>query len=542
MRRGLLAICALLLWSGLAQARIKIDRYDRATLPDVKLWVSLLNKTDPVPPGERLEFTVAVNGQILRDSVDYETAEEHGDPMAVAVIVDARSPSWWAAISKSIGIILDDLPEDSIAVGYRTRQEIDQVPDKGWAVDTKLLTPVLAEKPAAAGKPRLGLALIKALKRFPLKPGLSKEPEDEGAPAWKDEGACPEDRALFVVSDGDLGGTERFRSQNMRRIVRMARRRNVRIMGIGIDPAGAGASEVEEVDVDEFGNIISVNRPESRFDHRAVLKVISRKTGGTYRAALTESGIAKAVQAARDELRYRYILDFEADDLRRGDLAEFAVTAQLPTGGAAKARSFTARIDNQLGLLDRVADWISDIWESLPWWVLLIIYVVGGLILLLLTLLIILKRRKKRRARKAAKEKARAAALAGRAPCAVCARMMMPQWTECLFCAQEAAAVRPMRFRLTGRAGDFVGQALRFDREIITIGSDPRCDVPIMDRGVAVQHCGIRDRGGDEFMLTDFNTDTGTWVNGEKISQVIIEEGDLLRVGATEFVFGIEAS
>lgn len=546
MRRALLAICGLLLCTGIAPSaalgRIKIDRYDRSTLPDVKLWVSLLNKADPVLPGERLEFTVAVNGQILRDSVEYETADEHGAPMAVAVIVDARSPSWWSAIKKSIGLILNDLPEESIAVGYRTRQEIDQVPDKGWAIDTKLLTPVLAEKAAAAGKPRLGLALIKALKRFPLKPGLSKEPEDEGSPPWKDEGACPDDRALFVVSDGDLGGTERFRSQNMRRIVRMARRRNVRIMGIGIDPAGAGARDAEEVDVDDFGNIISVNRAEVRFDHRAVLKVISRKTGGTYRAALTESGIPKVVQAARDELRYRYILDFEAESLRRGDLAEFAVTVQLPTGGAAKARSFTARIDNQLGMLDRFADWISDIWEGLPWWVLLIIYVVGGLIIVLVTVIIVIRKVRKRRARKASKDKFRAAALAARAPCAVCARMMMPQWTECLFCAQESAAIRPMRFRLTGRAGDFMGQALRFDREIITIGSDPRCEVSIMDRGVAVQHCGIRDRGGDEFMLTDFNTDTGTWVNGEKISQVIIEEGDLLRVGETEFVFGIEAS
>ncbi len=61
------------------------------------------------------------------------------------------------------------------------------------------------------------------------------------------------------------------------------------------------------------------------------------------------------------------------------------------------------------------------------------------------------------------------------------------------------------------------------------------------DRGVGSQHFGIRDRG-DEFILTDFNTDTGTWVNGERVSQVILDEGDLIRVGNTEFVFGIEAS
>lgn len=540
MRATLIALLLSLAWP--AAARVKIDRYSRSTLPEVQLWVSLLNKTTPVPPGDRLEFTVTVNGQIIRDEIDYESAEERGDPIAVAVVVDARSPNWWDAIKPSLRTLLT-LPPESMAVGYRTRQEVDQVPDKGWAIEPAKLAPVLAEKSSAGRKAQLGLALIKALKRFPLNPGLSKEPEDEGAPPWKDEEACPKDRVIFVIADGDLGGSERFRSQNMRRIVRMARRRNVRIMGIGIDPAGAGAGDEGAVTVDDEGNIIALDKgPEAAFDHRAVLKVIARKTGGTYRAAITEADIPKVVQQARDELKYRYILEFDAEELRRGELAEFAVTVQLPTGGSNKARSFTARIDNELGLIDRIADWISTVWEGLPWWVALIIYVVGGLIIFLVTLIIIIKKRRKRRKAKEAKEKARAAALAGRKPCAICGRMMMPAWTECLFCAQEAAAVRPMRFRLTGRNGDFVGQALRFDREIITIGSDPRCEVCVMDRGVAVQHCGIRDRGNNEFMLTDFNTDIGTWVNGEKISQVIIEEGDLLRVGETEFVFGIEAS
>lgn len=541
MRALLCTLLVALAWP--AAARVKIDRYDKATLPEVELWISLLDNNRPVPPADRLEFTVTVNGQIIRDEVEYESAGDRGDPIAVAVVVDARAESWWNAIKANLGALLK-LPEGSMAVGYRTRQEVDEVPEKGWAIEPAKLAPVLAEKAAAGDKAGLGQAMVRALKRFPLNPGLTPEPEDEGAPPWKDEGACPTDRVMFVIADGDLGGSERFRSQNMRRIVRMARRRNVRIMGIGIDPAGAGAAEEEQVTVDDQGNIVTLDKagPQANFDHRAVLKVISRKTGGTYRAAITEAEIPKVIQEARDELDYRYILEFDADALRRGELAEFAVTVQLPTGGADKARSFTARIDNELGLIDRVADWISTLWESLPWWVALIIYVVGGLIIVLVTLIIIVKQVRKRRRSRDAQDKARAAALAARRPCAVCGQMMMPEWTECLFCAQEAAAIRPMRFRLTGRTGDFMGQALRFDREIITIGSDPRCDVPVMDRGVAVQHCGIRDRGGEEFILTDFNTDLGTWVNGERVSQVIIEEGDLLRVGETEFVFGIEAS
>jgi len=119
--------------------------------------------------------------------------------------------------------------------------------------------------------------------------------------------------------------------------------------------------------------------------------------------------------------------------------------------------------------------------------------------------------------------------------------VMMPEWTECLFCAQTRQAQRPMRFRLVGRSGAFAGRALRFDKHLVVFGSMGNADIHLPEHGVAPEHCGLRDRGDGEFLLSDFNTPGGTWVNGERITQATLSEGDVLRVGASEFVFGVES-
>jgi pSer/pThr/pTyr-binding forkhead associated (FHA) protein len=62
----------------------------------------------------------------------------------------------------------------------------------------------------------------------------------------------------------------------------------------------------------------------------------------------------------------------------------------------------------------------------------------------------------------------------------------------------------------------------------------------VPERRVAEEHAGLRDRGA-EFVLTDFNTDLGTFVNGQRITQTALHEGDVIRIGDTEFVFGVES-
>ena len=538
MVRRILLISLAILFAAPAGARVKVDRYEAATLPEVALWLTLLDGDRPIPPGDDLEFSVHVNGQIITDHVDWETAKKRADPQAVAILADARSSRWWGGVREALPALVDGLPKGSWGVGLTMEVGITRLPEKGWSPRPDEIPPTLARISAEGQKAQLYQAMKTALLAFPLKEGLEAE-DWEGKPEpWGEDTPFPSDRVLFVIADGDLGDP-RYRTERMRWLVSMARRRGVRIMAFYIDPP---ASTLDVDDEGEGDGTVGAEEPDHEvFVNRRVLEVIARKTGGTFRRAYTIRDLPKLFGEATQELQNRYVLAFEAPGLRRGDTAEFQVTVQLPTGGSDKSLAYSARIGNVLGFWARISDWISNLWERLPWWAQLLIWVGLGLIVLLIVLIIAVKKVKKRRAARDAAKKARDAALAARKPCAVCGNLMMPGWTQCMFCAAQLAQVRPMRFRLTGRNGDFVGQAMRFDQEIISIGSAPGCDVQVMDRGVGTQHCGIRDRG-DEFILTDFNTDTGTWVNGERVNQVILDEGDLIRVGDTEFVFGIEVA
>lgn len=522
-----------------AAARIKVDRYRAATLPEVELWLTVLDGERPVPPDDALEFSVHVNGQIITDDIEWETAKKRGESMAVAILADARSNRWWGGVREQLPVLVDGLPEKSWGLGVTMEVGLTRLPEKGWSPRPDEIPPTLARVQSDGTRPQLYEGMQLALSAFPLREGLEHEDwEGPKAPEWKEKTPFPEDRILFVIADGDLGD-ERYRNERMRKLVNMARRRDVRIVAFYID---SPASSLSPDAIDEEGRSAeSDEEDEARaFVNRRLLEVLARKTGGTFRRAYNLRDLNKIFTEATQELQNRYVLRFDAPGLRRGDTVEFAVTMQLPTGATEKARTYSARVANTLGFFDRIIDWISDFWESLPWWVELIIWIVLGLATVLIVLLLVMKSVRKRRAAAAAAQKARDAALAARKPCAVCGKLMMPGWKQCKFCAAEQAQVRPMRFRLTGRAGELMGQALRFDREIISVGSDAGCDIQLVGRGVASQHFGIRDRG-DEFILTDFNSDTGTWVNGERVNQVILDEGDLIRAGDNEFVFGVEA-
>lgn len=535
-----LACIALALLAALpALGRIKVDRYLPATLPKVELWTTVLDGERPVPPDDGLDFSVHVNGQIVTGEVEWETAKQRSEAMAVAIVADARSSRWWGGVRADLPLLVQELPEKSWGLGITIETGLTRRPEKDWSPRPDEIPPTLAGIQADGVRPQLYEAMQLALSAFPLREGLEHEAwEGPKAPEWKEKTPFPADRVLFVIADGDLGD-ERFRSERLRKLINMARRRDVRIMAFYID---SPSSSLSADAIDEEGRSAEGDdEDEARaFVNRRLLEVLARKSGGTFRRAFNLRDLKKVFGEATQELQNRYLLKFEAPGLRRGDTAEFAVTMQLPTGSTEKALGYSARISNILGPFDKVIDWISDFWESLPWWVELIIWVVLGLATALIVLVVVLRAVRRRRAAAEAAQKARAAALAARKPCAVCGKLMMPEWKKCKFCEAALAAVRPMRFRLTGRAGEHMGQALRFDRELISVGSDPGCDVQLVGRGIGKQHFGIRDRG-DEFILTDFNSDSGTFVNGERVNQVILDEGDLIRVGDNEFVFGVEA-
>jgi hypothetical protein len=150
-----------------------------------------------------------------------------------------------------------------------------------------------------------------------------------------------------------------------------------------------------------------------------------------------------------------------------------------------------------------------------PWWV--YVAVAGAVVAIGLLLLILSAARKPKRD----------------LICPSCKRIIVASWDKCMFCG---TGVKELRAELEFVSGPLVGQTIRLDRDITTIGSVAGNTVLLTDTGVSRKHVGIKrvDKG---FELADLGSTNGVYVNGEKVARRQLASGDVIRVGTTEIVF-----
>src|SRR6476659_7271074 len=70
----------------------------------------------------------------------------------------------------------------------------------------------------------------------------------------------------------------------------------------------------------------------------------------------------------------------------------------------------------------------------------------------------------------------------------------------------------------------------------IILGRDATCGLQIIDRGVSREHAKIV-RIGEMVFLYDLDSRNGSFVNGERVKEELLREGDVIRVGATQLIF-----
>ena len=74
------------------------------------------------------------------------------------------------------------------------------------------------------------------------------------------------------------------------------------------------------------------------------------------------------------------------------------------------------------------------------------------------------------------------------------------------------------------------------DKEILTIGRLPDCDIVLGDKGASRRHAQIRTRDGTS-TLTDLGSTNGTKLNGQQVQSRALEDGDRITVGTTVIEF-----
>ena len=110
------------------------------------------------------------------------------------------------------------------------------------------------------------------------------------------------------------------------------------------------------------------------------------------------------------------------------------------------------------------------------------------------------------------------------------------------------AQLRPGRFVLTSRmhegrggvgAGTLVlpsGERVALAEKPVAVGRLPECDITLADPNVSRRHAEVRPFGVG-FLVADLGSTNGTRVNGTRISEQQLNDGDTITVGATRIRF-----
>lgn len=85
-------------------------------------------------------------------------------------------------------------------------------------------------------------------------------------------------------------------------------------------------------------------------------------------------------------------------------------------------------------------------------------------------------------------------------------------------------------YKLKGTSGSLINQSFPFG-DLIVLGSSEDCDVRINEPGISPRHAEIRLTGEKTLQLKDLGSETGTLLNGERVSETTLGSGDEIRIG-----------
>jgi len=85
-------------------------------------------------------------------------------------------------------------------------------------------------------------------------------------------------------------------------------------------------------------------------------------------------------------------------------------------------------------------------------------------------------------------------------------------------------------YKLKGTSGSVINQSFPL-AESFVLGSCADCQVRIEEPGVAAHHAEITIVGGNSLLLKDLGSQSGTFVNGEKVSETMLSSGDEIHIG-----------
>ncbi len=99
----------------------------------------------------------------------------------------------------------------------------------------------------------------------------------------------------------------------------------------------------------------------------------------------------------------------------------------------------------------------------------------------------------------------------------------------------------PKRNWLVGTAGDVTGRNYHIGSRVVTIGRKPTNFIQTTDRDASRIHCNLHP-SPTGVVLTDMRSSNGTYVNGVKVREVTLKDGDEVRIGEAKWRFQTDAT
>lgn len=98
------------------------------------------------------------------------------------------------------------------------------------------------------------------------------------------------------------------------------------------------------------------------------------------------------------------------------------------------------------------------------------------------------------------------------------------------FNVESLMVERPPEALLIGLTGPVAGTKFRVEQDCVRLGRAPENDLVIEDHNLSRFHAQIiRQKEG--FVVVDLGSTNGTYVNGQKVSQAALRDGDEIAVG-----------
>ena len=90
-------------------------------------------------------------------------------------------------------------------------------------------------------------------------------------------------------------------------------------------------------------------------------------------------------------------------------------------------------------------------------------------------------------------------------------------------------------YKLKGTSGSVINQSFPFGESIV-LGSSADCDIQLDEPGISSRHAEIRLLDGKSLQLRDLGSETGTLLNGEPVTEILLGSGDEIRIGTCRWM------